>query len=774
MPFSIAESRASQFQRALQLVLIVLVLANALTVNLRTVSDSDTGWHLATGRYVWQRRVIPTIDVLSYTSPGMPWIYPPFGGIVLYLIYSVAGYAGLSWFSALACLAIAAYLIRKTNTASCVLTLLALPSIAYRTAPRADLFTTLFFAIFIGEVWELHCGSRRRLWLLPILMLLWVNFHPGFIAGLAVMAAYLLLDGSELLLPGRREHAEERLRKAFPWLVATCAATVINPFGFKIYPAALNLSGLSSSQSGLLSSSLYIQEFWGLRISRQTFFQLFDFRHMENGNSWLLAIALLLFILAIVYRKFAAALIVALAFYACLLHVRFLAMFAIAIVMLGGTLFTMASGSGDSQQESPSSPRVLWRPPLVVAIGFIIAVSTVACIHIVDYVSNRSYVVFAAPFRFGAGESLWFPERAATFIERENLPGNIFEPFAVGGFAAFRLGPKYPDFIDGRDDHLNPALFLEEQKLMRSGPNSPEWQAAVDRWKINVLLLSTARARAFEGLDLMAFCNSSAWQAVYMDEVSIIFVHNAPENRTWLDRWSLNCGSYQLTPPQSPSRVALHDFYMNAAGTLLALHRDSEAAERARLAATLFPADPNAHFLLARALYRQRELSRAEQEYRRGLSLNDDGGAWFELSKILTEQTRYAEAEQALQRSIRLSLQPLVADMALARLELAIGKPQKAMAALQDAEENSPYRHGSEALAPELYAQIAEGRARAYQIQGDRVRAIEQQRRAASLTPWSADRWNRLADLLQFDGQWQAATDARSRARDLSDPRAEH
>jgi len=765
---SLIKSRASRFEQVLRWAFIALVLGNALTVGLRTVSDSDTGWHLATGRYVWQHRVIPKTDVLSFTSSGTPWIYPPFGGVLLYLVYSVGGYAGLSWFSAAACLGIAAYLMRKGNMAGSVLTLLALPSIAYRTAPRADLFSTLFFTIFLGEVWEFRCGARRRLWVLPIVMLLWVNFHPGFIAGLAIIGAYLLLDGFEIFFPGRRERAMQRLGESLPWVLATCIVTLINPWGFRTYAAALNLSGLSGSSAGLLNSSLYIGEFLGLRISPQTFFQLFDFRHMENGNSWLLLIAVLLFILALLYKEPITAVVVAVSVYACVLHVRFLGMFAITMVTLGGTLITRAVRSGDFEPDSIPLSKPLWRPPATLAVGFTVAVSVIACVHIVDYVSNRSYVVFGAPFRFGAGESSWFPERAASFIKKESLPGNVFEEFAVGGFAAFRLGPTYPDFIDGRDDHLNPALFLEEQKLMRSAPSSPAWQAVVDRWKINVLLISTAGARAFEGLDVMAFCNSSAWQTVYMDEVSLVFLRNAPENRPWLDRVSVDCLSHQLTPPPSGSRIALYDSYINAAGLLFALHRDNEAEAETRGAASLFPQDPNAHFLLARILHRQQRLASAEEEYRLGLSLNDDSGAWFDLSIIFVQEKRYSEAEQALEHSIRLSLQPLVPFMALARLELMMGQPNKAMAAFQEAEENSPYRHGSEAIAPELYAQIAEGRATAYRIQGDRHRAIEQQRRAVELTPWSATRWNTLADLLQLDGQQQAAMAARVKAQDLS------
>ena len=107
------------------------------------------GWQLATGRYVVQHHQIPSTDVLSFTSAGEPWVYPPFAGVLFYLTYCAFGYAGLSWFSALACLAVVAYLARRGDLGSAVLAMLAVQSIAARTAPRADLFSTVFFAFFL-------------------------------------------------------------------------------------------------------------------------------------------------------------------------------------------------------------------------------------------------------------------------------------------------------------------------------------------------------------------------------------------------------------------------------------------------------------------------------------------------------------------------------------------------------------------------------------------------------------------------------------------------
>jgi tetratricopeptide (TPR) repeat protein len=106
--------------------------------------------------------------------------------------------------------------------------------------------------------------------------------------------------------------------------------------------------------------------------------------------------------------------------------------------------------------------------------------------------------------------------------------------------------------------------------------------------------------------------------------------------------------------------------------------------------------------------------------------------------------------------------------MTLARLDLASNQPREALEALQSAENGSPFRHGGESVAPELYAEIAEGRAAAYAKMGSTQQAIEQQQLAVKLTPSVATRWMRLAELLQSAGQYQAATEAKEKAQELS------
>src|SRR5262249_48944606 len=143
--------------------------------------------------------------------------------------------AAISWFSALACVGTVALLTWGGRVATAALAILAVPAIAFRTAPRADLFTTVLFAAMLVLLWRHYGGGRVRLWLLPVLMLAWVNLHLGFVAGLALMGGYLLMEGCAALFVEQRAGAFLRAKRALPWIAASAIATVVNPWGIGIY-----------------------------------------------------------------------------------------------------------------------------------------------------------------------------------------------------------------------------------------------------------------------------------------------------------------------------------------------------------------------------------------------------------------------------------------------------------------------------------------------------------------------------------------------------------
>src|SRR6516225_3391717 len=80
-------TRISRLHRRWFLILAAIALIYAFLAGLRTVSEFDLGWQMATGRWVVQHHHVPSTDVFSYTAQGQPWIYPVGGGLVFYGAY---------------------------------------------------------------------------------------------------------------------------------------------------------------------------------------------------------------------------------------------------------------------------------------------------------------------------------------------------------------------------------------------------------------------------------------------------------------------------------------------------------------------------------------------------------------------------------------------------------------------------------------------------------------------------------------------------------------
>ena len=747
---------------------MVLAVAYALLACLRTVADFDSGWHLATGRYLLQHHVIPFTDILSYTSRGAPWLYPPFAGALLYGVFHLFGYAGLSWFCALAAALLAFYLLwralpRASVAAACLLAL-AVPSLAYRLTPRADLFTTLFFALFLTELWRFHRAESTRLWLLPAVMLLWVNLHPGFIAGLGLLAAYVFMELLQLPFAESRSGALQRLRRSWPWLIATAAAVLLNPAGVGALSQARSLAGLGGGSPQALPR--LVGELSSQPLSWHLVPQAFHLRDPDSAFWWLLLAAAVALLQALRRREIGAALILAVSAAAALQRLRFQGLFSIVVIVIGGTLLAEAAAELASR-EPGEKPRTISAAVPWCGIALMAILCAVTTLRIADLASNRYYVVSASTSTFGPGESWWFPERAAAFIERERLPGNIFQPYNLGGFTAIRLGPGYPDYIDGR--LVSGDLSAEEQELLAQSPDSPLWQQVASRRNINVIFLSLARYGGLGGFDLNAFCGATEWRPVFIDEVSLVLLRRTDENKPWLDRLALNCSNAVFTPPSGAPRIDLFEFYANSGAVFYALARDSEAEAAWQQALALEPDDPNVHLFLAQLYQQQQRPADAEREYRAALSRRQSSAAWYALGRLLAMQHRYSEAERAIATAAAMTATPANQYKALGQVQLHLNQPARALASLLRAERAGAPASDTSPGALDFHLQLAEGRAAAYLALHDLPQATANAEQAVRLAP-DAKRWNALADCFAAQGRSAEAEQARARAQELPAP----
>ena len=739
-----------------------LALLYAAWAGLRSAGDYDLGWQLATGRYIVQHGQIPSQEVFCYTTYGREWIYPPFSGLVFYAAYLLGGYGALSWLCAAVSVAAVGLLLSSggcgpSQLIRAGLATLAVPVVIFRTKPRADLFSTLLFVPVLVILWRHHRGRRSPLWLLAPLMCLWANLHLGFVAGLALLAGYVGLELLELPFLEKRAAALARLRRAAPWLVGAAVATLVNPWGWRLHASILAWGRMLRSLEG------HINDWLPIRLSPVSLFELLAWRNPDSAFWWLVVVGAVAVAVALWRRWPGAALLVGVALYGSLCYLRFQALFAMVVVVVGSELLA----------AWPWKPAWLTRRPDRAALALLLLLVALIGVRVADLASNRYYLSSGDIVLFGPGPSWWYPERATAFLLRERLPGRILNDFNVGGYLTWRLGPHYKVSQYGLFGPLEPNLFFLHRILLLQPPDSPQFLERSEEWGVNTVILAVARYAGQGSITLRQFCESQAWRPVYLDEVAALFVRNRPENAPWLDRLQIDCATAEFTPPQPASRLgsrnaaALYNFYANTGWVLFALGRSEEALQSLERAVRIFADDPSLHLIKGQVLQANNRIREAEQEYRAALRLRESDQAWYAVGQAQAWQGHYPEAVEAIHRAARYSLFPHEIYRVLGGVYLSMNQPQKALWAWREAEKRSPYHGPAAPLGKTFRWGVATGRARAWRSLGDLGRAVSFQEQAVNYSPGDRVGWLYLAELYQAQGRQQSAQQARHRAWEL-------
>ena len=127
-------------------------------------------------------------------------------------------------------------------------------------------------------------------------------------------------------------------------------------------------------------------------------------------------------------------------------YIRFEALFAIVTVIVGADVLSSALNA--LQKKVRNAGFETARCGAALTVGAASLAVALACLRSADLVSDRSYLASTDLGAFGMGLSWWFPERAAAFLDREKIPGQIFNTYNEGGYFTWRLGSKYLDYVD--------------------------------------------------------------------------------------------------------------------------------------------------------------------------------------------------------------------------------------------------------------------------------------------------------------------------------------
>jgi len=211
------------------------------------LSDANTGVHVRVGEWILAHHAAPRRDLFSFTLEGQAWCDWEWLADALYGLLHRFNQLAAIVAASMAALSLLSLVIFRT---AC---LYARPGVAFSITclimavstihwlARPHLFSWLLLAVFAWVIERCHVSGRRGcLLVLPVLMVLWVNLHPGFVAGLAVLAVWFVAEAvnSSTRLAPRNGIDSGQAREWARWLgltgLACLAATLANPYGIAL------------------------------------------------------------------------------------------------------------------------------------------------------------------------------------------------------------------------------------------------------------------------------------------------------------------------------------------------------------------------------------------------------------------------------------------------------------------------------------------------------------------------------------------------------------
>ena len=441
------------------------------------LTDPDYFWHLKAGEYIVTHRALPAGDIFSFTHAGQPWVLHEWlFEVVLFAAFATWGAFGVKLLAALfivVTLGVTFALTRRMGQSPFVAFVLVMCGgfvFASGWAPRPQLVTYLLFALFLSILLHYkYDGARRALFVLPLLMVVWVNAHGGYVIGIALT---FLFTGAEWLNywsgAGRVPAQKGRLGELTLVAAATLLASLVNPefVGHWLYPfQVLGMEANGAIQEWQspnfhdISPRIYLL-LCGL------FFLSYIYATPRADITELLIPGFFLFNGFVSVRHIPLAVLTVLPFIALALARGSTA--ACAARWHGSRLGRrQASAAGSGKQLGQAAEGILnWIMLLAIVIGL----------------SLYEPLLRAK----AAKQAERLPAAAADYVIANAIQGNMFNVYGDGGYLIYRLGPERKIFIDGRVDVYGDKFFKDYNDMYFG---TAGWKEKFDRLAIDFAIL---------------------------------------------------------------------------------------------------------------------------------------------------------------------------------------------------------------------------------------------------------------------------------------------
>lgn len=502
--------------------MLILAMLTCTQLSVRMLNDGGIGWHIRAGQMMVANGGILQKDSFSSIMNVRPWFaWEWLFDIIAGQCERFAGLNGVVWLSALPIAAVFSAAFRwmvnrgTRIVVSLILVLLAAAASMIHFLARPHVFSWVFaliwFCLLDSSERELTGGkegrSAKTLWVLPAVMLVWVNVHGSFLLGFLLLAIYTA-SAAYIWITSREpswDHALFKLRAArrvrllVKVGVASAFVSLCNPYGWRLHEHIYR----------------YLTDrFLMNRISE---FQSPNFHGLAaRCFAGLLLIALLALMMKVRALRLSEGLIVLLAVYSGLFAVRNLPVSSLLLVCVCGPLFAQGL-SKTLLRHNGFGLRKFFERMENVELQLSLHVWPVAlsfALLVVALYGGRigPRVLMNAHF-----SEERFPTDAVTRVEAGRIWGPILAPDFWGGYLIYRLYPRTRVVMDDRHDLYGDKIFRGYIDLVEARPG---WEKfLVDH---DVCCILADKGSTFANIVAL----SPHWKEIYRDEVAVAFEKN--------------------------------------------------------------------------------------------------------------------------------------------------------------------------------------------------------------------------------------------------------
>jgi hypothetical protein len=503
----------------------LLALLVFTPLSIRLLGDAGIGWHIRAGQQILMVHAIPRVDSFSSTMKGHPWFAWEWAyDVVVGWLERGTGLNGVVSFTALIIALVFAgifrWLVRRgTNVfLALALVLLAVSASMIHFLARPHVVSWLFtlFWLWILESSDGRCGGQRlengRLWLLPLVMLVWVNVHGGFLIGFVLLGIYAIGTAWQWFAIGdnkledflQKLRAGKRARNLVVVAMVAALVTLANPYGWKLH--------------------IHIFQYLTNRFLMDHIDE-FQSPNFHGVAQRCFAVLLLVTFVSLAAKRrgllLREALIVLFAVYSGLYASRNIPVSSLLLLMVIGPISSQAfdslasrrglrfgigtmlarigAFSGRMGKIEASLRGHVWAAAAVVLVCFIVA--------------NGG--------RLGSGRLMdahfddkRFPVEGISYLDKHEPGIPVLTPDYWGGYVIYRLYPKTLVAMDDRHDLYGDEFLKSYLKMVHVEPG---WEGFLREHDIQCVLMRRGSALA----NILA--ETKEWKAIYADNVAIAF-----------------------------------------------------------------------------------------------------------------------------------------------------------------------------------------------------------------------------------------------------------